>query len=551
MDILKLTGSNAIWAKPLRGLVVMGLALIFAAPQARAAMLFDGASVTSTRFALAEGSIATGIKLTLNGLHLPGEPYAQSRSLAFEVFKIGMDAENVAIAVSGSDRGLPLHAAQLVTFPDGEAPRFLITSKDATGGSLAAKVQALDPQGQAVLATICVSLTDPTTVAAALGHLAKTDRPAPEGLFQTAVLSLAAECRSALAKTGTTSGGFINRDKLPTRLLNSADGLLSAESIAFENYNYMAETSGNRYSGSMPTFRVVEVIGPNSRLPPKTFAVTSLPWAGNLYEPFERRIGLYGRVAQYPNAVSGLFDASDDLAIDLWYNEQPPQELDAAIADSSRESLILVDHVLSNLPVLRATALETSTAAGISIDSVLSSEAAAYWSIATFGDDVSAVLDKVHEELFRRSYPDENAVRALQESLTKWQLYDGAVDGKTGPKTRSAFADFERMVSGAANGTPSELELAALPLWSEGPPPAPPALAGSLADALTQDQPADGTAGAAVKLRDMEREADGILSEIADLEAELAAVDSETTAKIHAVETLLSDCYCQGGRLCP
>lgn len=537
--------------KPLgiRCLAALTLALCFCAPQAEAAMLFDEVLVTSTRFAVAEGSVATGIKLSLSGLHLPGDPSGPARTLAFEVVKIGTGTENVTIALSGSDTGLTLDEGQLAALPEGEAPRLLIAAKDATDGSLSAKVQALDPQGQAVLATICTSLADPGTVATALGHLAQADRPAPEGLFQTAVLSLASECRSELAKAGTISGGFVVRNKLPTRLLHSADGILSAESVTIDNW--MGNPTDARMTGSIFTLREVKVIGLDMRKAPKSFAATSLLWDGHIDVPSRRRIALYGRVSQYTGASSGLFDSEDDLSINLYPKTEPTKGLDAAIAESSRESLVLVEHVLSNLPLLQTAALETASLSGISITSALPAEAATYWSAARFGDDASAVLDMVQAELFRRAYPDEKAVLALQESLTKWQLYDGAVDGKTGPKTRFAFAAFERMVSGTANGAPSELEIAALPLWSDGPPPMPPALTGSLADALRSDQPADGMVGAAVKLRDLEREAEGILSEIAGLEAELATVDLETGAKIRVVETALTDCYCQGGRLCP
>lgn len=532
----------------LRGFALLALALCLVAPEAKAAMLFDDASVSSTRFAMAGGRVVSGMKVSLSGLRLPGASSAPARSLAFEVVKLSTNAE-VAFALSASETGLTFNAGQLAPLPDGETPRSLFTTKDVTDGSLAAKVQALDPHGRAVLATICTTMADPATISAALAHLSQVDRPAPESLFQLAVVSLATECRSELAKAGTISGGFIQRAKLPTRLLNSADGLLSAESVTIDNW--MGNPTDARMTGSIFTLHEVEVIGLDMQKAPKSFAATSLLWDGHLDVPSRRRIALYGRVSQYSGTSSGLFDSEDDLSINLYPKTEPTKGLDAAVAESSRESLVLVEHIFSNLPLLQAAALETTSLSGISITSALPAEAAAYWSAVRFGDDASAVLDMVQAELFRRAYPDEKAVLALQDSLTKWRLYDGAVDGKTGPKTRSAFAAFERMVSGSANGAPSELEIAALPLWSDGPPPTPPALTGSLADALTSDQPADGTVGAAVKLRDLEREAEGILSEIAGLEAELATVDSESSAKIRAVETKLADCYCQGGRLCP
>lgn len=548
MDTFHLTGSSANWTKRLRGLAVLGLALCFAAPAAKAAMLFDDVSVTSTRFALAEGSMATGIKLTLNGLHLPGEPSAPARSLAFEVVKIGTDAENVAIALT-AETGIALDAAQLADLPKSEATRQLVTLKQVTAGTLSATIQRLDPPGRAVLATICASMADPTTVAAALGHLAQTDQPSPKDLFQTAVQSLATGCRASLAKAGITSGGFIRRDRLPARLLNSADGLLSAGSVTIDNW--MGNASDARMTGSILTLREVDVIGPDLQNAPKKRAATSLLWDGQIDVATQRRIALYGRVSQYPGAVSGLFDAADDLTIDIKPKAPVPDGLDAAIADSSRESLVLVEHVLSNLPLIEAAALEARSPSKIDISGALPAEAAAYASVASFGDDVSAVLDKVRAALFKRAYPDEKAVLALQDKLTKWQLYDGAVDGKTGPKTRAAFAAFERIVSGSANGTPSDMESAALPLWSAGPPPAPPPLAGSLADALMPEEARSVPAEVAAKLQTLEDEAATIRSDLASAEADLAAIEADSSPRIRALETLLADCYCQGGRLCP
>lgn len=534
----------------LRGLAVLALSLC--APEAKAAMLFDDASVSSTRFAIrfamAEGRVVSGIKLSLSGLRLPGDPYASARSLAFEVVKLSTNA-NVAFALSASETGLTFNAGQLAALPDGETPRALFTTKDMTDGNLAAKVQALDPQGRAVLATICTTMADPANISAALAQLPQADRPAPESLFQLAVLSLATECRSALAKAGTTSGGFIQRAKLPARLLNSADGLLSAESITIQNRtDNFVEPS--RTGGSVSLY-AVQVLGVDLRTTPKTFTATRFLWDGDIKDPAQRRISFYGRVSQFPGAISGMFDAADDMMIDISPKVSPPIGLDAAIADSSRESLILVEHVLSNLPFMQAAALETNSPAEIDIAGTLPAKAAAYASVATFGDDASAVLDMVEAELFRRAYPDEKSVLALQESLTKWRLYDGAVDGKTGPNTRSAFAAFERMVSGAANGTPSDVEIAALPLWSDSPPQIPPALTGSLADALTPETSDVGTAEAMASLRDLEIEANAIQSEIAALEAEIAEVETEKTSKINTLEILLTDCYCQGGRLCP
>jgi hypothetical protein len=532
----------------LRGLAVLALALSLYALQAKAAMLFDDVRVTSTRFDMPDGSLVTGIELSLTGLRLPGDPAAPARTLrtlAFEVVKTGTNAEDVAIALSASGTGM----SQLTNSANSEASRLLITAKDATDGGLATKIKKLHPQGRAVLATICTTMADPANVSAVLDQLAQADRPAPQGLFQSAVLSLATKCRFDLAKAGVISGGFISRDKLPARLLHSADGALSAESIAINNW--MGNPTDRRMTGSIVTLRAVEVTELDLRKAPKTFAATSLLWDGHIDVPSRRRIALFGRVSQYPGAESGLFDAADDLSINLYPTTQPTKGLDKAIAESSRESLVLVQHVLSNLPLLQAAALETTSLTDIDITGALPVEAAAYWSVVRFGDDASAVLDMVEADLFRRAYPDEKSVLALQESLTKWRLYDGAVDGKTGPNTRSAFAAFERMVSGAANGTPSDVEIAALPLWSDSPPQIPPALTGSLADALTPETSDVGTAEAMASLRDLEIEANAIQSEIAALEAEIAEVETEKTSKINNLEILLTDCYCQGGRLCP
>lgn len=513
--------------------------------RAEAAMLIDDVAVSPSKFSLRENATAKGLTVSVSGVRMPFNPANPLRSVAFEIVQINNDPVNVAIAFTEAETGVFLKETALTSLPGNQTPRMLLGTSDVKNGSLATKLQTLNEPGRAVVATICSSLMDPidyTTVAAAIPE---SERPQAGPAFAKALQSLAGECRSALAQMGTVSAGFVARSKISDRLLKGADGLVSAKVIGLDNW--VGNGSDQLMSGTIASLQMVEVLTESE---PIRLTQTGLLWDGHLASADQRRLALYGRVSQYRGAPRGLLDSADNLAVDLKPRAPLPRGFDAVIEASSRESLLLVEHMLSNLPVLRAASTEAISATGLVVRHRFSPHAAVYWSAAVFGDDVSGASAAVSSELFRRAFPDQDKVSKLQTSLKNWGFYEGDVDGQAGPMTVNAFRAFERMVSGASNGFPSDIEARVLAMTPTQDIRLHAAQAGSLAKMLVPEMALDATAEQQEALSKLEAESQALEAEIAALEVELEGIDAGTADRIRMRDALLADCYCQGGRLC-
>lgn len=513
--------------------------------RAEAAILIDDVAVSPSQFSLRENATAKGLTISVSGVRMPFNPANPLRSVAFEIVQINNDPVNVAIALTEAQTGVFLKETGVTPLPGKQTPRMLLGTTDVKNGSLATKLQTLNEPGRAVVATICSSLMDPIDYAAVAGAIPAAERPQTGPAFAKAVQSLAGECRGALARMGTVSAGFVARSKISDRLLKGADGLVSAKVIGLDNW--VGNASDKLMSGTIASLQMVEV---SMESEPVRITQTGLLWDGHLASADQRRLALYGRVSQYRGAPRGLLDSADNLAVDLKPRAPLPRGFDAVIKASSPESLLLVEHMLSNLPVLRAASVEATSATGLIVRHRFSPHAGVYWSAAVFGDDVSAAIGAVSSELFRRAFPDQDKVSKLQTSLKNWGFYEGDVDGQAGPMTINAFRAFERMVSGASNGFPSDVEARVLAMKPTRDMPPHVAQAGSLAKMLVPEMAGEATAEQQEALSKLEAESKALEAEIAALGVELAGIDVGIADRIRMRDALLADCYCQGGRLC-
>lgn len=516
--------------------------------RAEAAILYDDAAVSPSGFLLGENGVAKGLTISVAGVRLPFNPANPLRSVAFEIVQINSDPLNVAIALTEAGTGMFLKETVLTPLPGNQTPRMLLGTIDVKNGLLATKLRTLNDPGRAVVATICSSLTDPIDFEAAAVSVPEANRPKQWVEFAKAVRSLAGECRGALANLGTVSAGFVSRAKVSERLLKGADGLVSAKVMGLDNW--VGNASDKLMSGTIASLQMIEVAGAVTGSEPVRIDRKGLLWDGHLASAEQRRLALYGRVSQYPGAPGGLFDSADSLALDLRPRAPLPRGVEAAIKASSRESLLLVDHMLTNLPILRAVSAEATSATGLIVRHRFSSHAAVYWSVAVFGDDASGAIKAVSSELFRRAFPDQDKVSKLQAGLKAWGFYEGDVDGQAGPMTVKAFQEFEQMISGASNSSPSGVESRVLAMTPTGNLPPPTARAGSLAEILVPQTGSNVTAEQQQSLGKLEAESQAMEVEIAALSVELERIDAGTNDRIRARDALLADCYCQGGRLC-
>jgi hypothetical protein len=515
---------------------------------AEAAILYDAAAVSPSRFLLGENGVAKGLTISVAGVRLPFNPDNPLRSVAFEIVQINSDPLNVAIALTEVGTGMFLKETVLTPLPGNQTPRMLLGTIDVKNGLLATKLRTLNDPGRAVVATICSSLTDPIDFEAAAIVVPAADRPKQGAAFAKAVRALASECQSALANLGTVSAGFVSRAKVSERLLKGADGLVSAKVMGLNNW--VGNASDKLMSGTIASLLTIEVAGATTGSEPVRIDRKGLLWDGHLASAEQRRLALYGRVSQYPGAPGGLFDNADGLALDLRTRAPLPRGFDAAIKATSRESLLLLEHLLTNLAVLRAVSAEATNATGLTVNNRFSPRAAVYWSAAVFGDDASGAIKAVSSELFRRAFPDQDKVSKLQAGLKAWGFYEGDIDGQAGLMTIKAFQEFERMISGASNSSPSGVESQVLAMTPTGNLPLPTAQAGSLAEMLVPQTGRNASAEQQQSLHNIEAESQAMEVEIAALALELERIDAGTADRIRARDALLADCYCQGGRLC-
>lgn len=522
------------------------LALVLTAPlAARATILFDSVSVSPTSFRLDPQRKAVGLKLVIDGLRLPRLWRDGKRTASVEIVRTGPRSTDVAIALSPDGTGLTLPADRLTTPSDGSPPRLLLTATGDGSAAMAEQMQSLQP-ARYLLATICTTLADRANLAAMIAAIPESERPPLDMTFQTVLEQLATNCRDTLAEAGTHSDGFISREDAFARIGTGADGLITAEAADLQSWR--GNATGPDMSGSIVTFRKVAVLPGDLTLAPILFPEASLLWDGQIGDINSQRTALFGRQSQYSGTTAGLFDGADRISVDLTAATPRPAAFDTAVAGASRESLLLVEHALSNLRLLRVLALETGAPGGITRRGTLTDEGSDHWYMAAFAADITPALEAVRAELFARAFADKSKASELQTALKAWGFYSGQLDGQAGPMTRAAFAAFEGMVSGTANGTPSPREAAALRV---PPSPAlliPPLRPATVGDWLTPDPPAEDATSARQQAR---AEADALLASIAEVEAEIAALEQKTSPRIASVERALEACFCQGGRACP
>ena len=491
-----------------------------------AAILFDTVSVLPMHRLMPTNQMAAGLELRLDGVILPSDTNGPPRQLRIEILRLTRLSKDAAISLS-----------------EGEL-QVLLSSDMNQDGAIGSLMEALDPANRAVVATVCTTLADPANVAAIIRPFAANGQFLVDSTFQIALASLAAECQSSLAEMGTASAGFIHRAGAMARLEQGADALVSLASIDLRNW--VGNSTGADMSGTIVTARRLSAATGD---PAANFAevdTASLLWDGRPGGQEVSRVAIYGRVSQYKGSGPGLLDAEDQIDIELKPGGTIPDALGEALAGSSTASLLIADHLLSNLQLLRVLALERTQISGIDVQWSQTDDLKAFWYLSTFALDPAPVTAAVRMELFRRSFSDDVDVAKLQTSLKALGLYDAEVDGKTGPMTRDAFATLERLASGAANGVVSPVEAIALGLKTTGFSPLPRPLPASLADVLT--------AKSGVSQEDSSRvTADTrILQErIAALESELVAMRAGARPRIEMLEARLEECYCQDGRGCP
>lgn len=513
--------------------------------RAHATILFDSASVSEVSYELDAGKEAVGLTLLVDGVRLPGRWSDGKTSVSFDIIKIGSTNLGVAIAISTNVIGQALPAGRKVTPAVVSESRIILSAIDGDTRTVKDQIRGLEDI-YPLLATICATLDDRASIAAMIASVRVDVRQLLDKTFEGSMVELASNCRQALKATGVHSDGFISRRDVSNRVAVSFDGLLSTDRIIFANWQ--GNLRGSDMSGAVVTLRGLEILEPGLSFSSLSIVERSLLWDGKIWDFRSQRTAFFGRISQYPGAATGLFDAADELTADLTVASPKPGALQTAISKSSRESLLLVEHVLVNLRLLRILALEEGPDNKIFVRSRLSETATEYWYQAAFAVDASESLEAVRSELFRRSFERSADAVSLQNALKSWGFYLGEVDGKAGPRTRAALSEFERIVSGAANGALSPREIVALKIAPTSVVQDAAVIPGSIADWL---KPAALQSRVFAEKKRVASEVAGLKSQIAEVAKEITELERGFRLRILGLERELEACICQYGRACP
>lgn len=544
--------------RPLLGrLLLMWFAAFFfltaTSAKTNSATLFDDAAVSFSRFKIAESGFSEStILVTIGGVRIGPVP-GELRTIDFEIVPPTTGHQTVALAFTEAGTGISVDNKYLPTVPGGGIRRMLLTTNDAKSGELSPKILSLDSKSKSIVAPVCTTLADPANVEAITLKHPDHQWSVPNDTLRSLIVSLATECQNIFKKAGVFSDGFVSRARLSKRLRESADGLVTSRIMEIDNWvgtTSVGNSAPNGLSGAIVVFRGVEISG--SKIPDEgvKFGARSILWDGKLSNGSMRRIALYGRVSQYPGAPSGLLDGADQIAIDLTPGKSYPYSLVETVSQSSFAGLLLLEHALSNLRVMRAASIEGNAAEALLIKRRFSDNSAAYWSAAATSDDVSDALEVVWKNIFQRSFQSEEQVRDLQSKLKNWGLYLEEIDGKVGAATITAFKLFEVMISGASNGALSAMERVALSTTPDSSALISAVRVGSLGDYFMLDNLVENASGHNFNLLNLENHVAALQDEIFGLEAKVNDAEAKKEDAKLALSSIRFDCRCEGGRLC-